>query len=124
MCSSDLTLTTLVTVALQGTQAVTAGSATTLAGTAATAYSITKCTLCNTDTSARLVDLYIRPDSSTATAKDAVRLSIPLAAKGSAGDTYTMPEMVGRSLPTGWTIQGKADAASKVAIVIEAALVT
>ena len=100
------------------------GRSSTSAADEAVALSITKATLCNTDSSARTANVYIRPDNSSATAKDAVRLAIPLAASGTAGDTYTLPEMVGRSLQTGWTIQAYASVASKVSFVVEAALVT
>lgn len=90
-----------------------------LTGSAATYYTATNCTaridnctLTNTDAGAITVTVYIIASGGTASADETI-----IAAKSiAAGDCYTCPELVGKTIPSGSFVQALASTASKIVI--------
>lgn len=88
-----------------------------LTGSAATYYTATNCTaridnctLTNTDAGAITVTVYIIASGGTASGDETI-----ISAKSlSAGECYTCPELVGKTIPSGSFVQAFAGTASKV----------
>ena len=71
---------------------------------------IDNCTLTNTDTGAITVTVYIIASGGTASGDETI-----ISAKSlSAGECYTCPELVGKTIPSGSFVQALAGTASKV----------
>jgi hypothetical protein len=90
-----------------------------LTGSAATYYTATNCTarvdnctFTNTDTVAVPVTVYIIASGGTASADETI-----ISAKSlSAGECYTCPELVGKTIPSGSFVQALAGTTNKVVI--------
>ena len=90
-----------------------------LTGSAATYYTATNCTarienctLTNTDAGAITVTVYIIASGGTASADETIISAKSIAA----GDCYTCPELVGKTIPSGSFVQALAGTASKIVI--------
>ena len=97
-------------VMVSGAAQLTASAATYYTCPANTAAVVQSATLCNTTANARTATIYRVPTGGTASATNAIASAVPIGP----GESYNCPELIGKVLTAGDTIQALADSATAV----------